>query len=238
MVLAAGKGSRMQSPLPKPLVLFRGQPMLLLILDALQKAGVNECAVVVGFEGEKVIKAMGKRVKAVWQREQNGTAHAVEQARELGFAGKDVLVFVGDAPLIRPQSIQFLSEVHTQTQADCTFLTANFEETFPYARVIRQANGRVSKVLEERDASETEKKSREYLSTHFIFKGEMLEKFLPQVQPHPVTGERYLTDLIGLILDAGGRVETAVIEDYRELVGLNTQEELRVAENYEPGRDG
>ena len=101
---------------------------------------------------------------------------------------------------------------------------------FPYARVLRDPGGSVSAVIEERDCSKEQFAVREYLTSHFLFEAQALWSVLEQVHAHPVTGERYLTDVIGLLLGAGRKVQAVAIDDWRELVGLNTPEEVKWAE--------
>ncbi len=226
LVLAAGKGSRMKSNLPKPLVPLEGKPLLGYLLDALEVSAVAAQWVVVGHQGDLVKEFVGDRAACVWQPERLGTAHAVECALpRLPESCDDLLVFVGDSPLIRPQTIQRLVQRHHSTRAACAFLTATFGQHFPYARVITEQDQLV-KVVEERDATEAEKEVREYLSSHFIFQKQALDRFIPLISPHPRTAERYLTDAIDLLMEAGETVTFEKIDDYRELVGLNTPQDL------------
>lgn len=227
LILAAGKGSRMRSELPKPLVPLLDKPLLGYLLEALHANQLGGHWVVVGHQGEKVESYVGSQARCVWQHERLGTAHAVESAlSDLPDKCEHLLVFVGDSPLVRPQTIQQLVDRHLQSASDCTFLTATFDQHFPYARVLTRPDGRLEKVVEERDATEEEKKVREYLTSHFIFRTAALRELIPQIQAHPRTGERYLTDMIALLMAADRPVNYEKISDYRELVGLNTPEDL------------
>ena len=233
LILAAGKGSRMRSELPKPLVELEGKPLLGYLLDAFEGVGLEGASVVIGHQGELVEEYVGERAQCFWQQERLGTAHAVACALgDLETPAQSILVFVGDSPLLRPATIQRLIDHHFTHQDACTFLTATFEEHFPYARVITDASGKLLKCVEERDATEAEQEVQEYLSSHFIFDLGHLRRLLPQVQPHPGTGERYLTDMIDLLLKEGESVSYCMINDYRELVGLNTPEDLALAATY------
>lgn len=233
LILAAGKGSRMNSDLPKPLVELDGKPLLGYLLDGFEAVGLEGVSVVIGHQGELVEKYIGQRGTCHWQRERLGTAHAVECAlRDLPSTAHSLLVFVGDSPLLSPATIQKLIDHHFAKGDSCSFLTATFTEHFPYARVITDEDGQLVKCVEERDASPEELKVREYLSSHFIFDLADLRRLLPKVRPHARTGERYLTDMIDLLLEEGGKVSFCPIEDYRELVGLNTPEDLQKAAHY------
>lgn len=233
LILAAGKGSRMGSELPKPLVKLAGKPLLGYLLDVFEANDLQGTSVVIGHQGELVEEYVGDRANCVWQRERWGTAHAVECALEsLPATTEHLLVFVGDSPLLRPETVHQLVKQHLESDASCTFLTATFEKPFPYARVLLDERGNVGACVEERDATEEQKKIREYLSSHFIFKMRGLHRYLPNIKAHPSTSERYLTDMITWLLAAGSPVHICKIDDYRELVGLNTPEDLNWAEEY------
>ena len=230
IVLAAGQGKRMRSHLPKPLVPVAGEAIVLRLLRAIEEAGVDQIAVVIGHGSEEMKQALPDRYKTPVQEVRNGTAHAVDVAREAVRGATDVYVFVGDSPLLRAESIRTLARQHKAVGAGCTFLTSDFGEHYPYARVIRDEAGGVVACIEERDYTPKQTEITEYLSSHFLFDAELLWKMLERVEAHPTTGERYLTDVIGLMLEDGHKVEAVSIEDWRELVGLNTPEDVAWAE--------
>lgn len=231
LVLAAGKGTRMRSFLPKALVPLAGRGLTRRMLDALQGAGVSDTIVVVGHRADEVRASLGDACRYALQEQQLGMAHAVAAAREAVGEAAHVMVVVGDSPLLRSESVVALLEHHLSTGAACTFLTATFPEPVPpYARVIRDEAGRLLRCVEERDASEEERAVRELLTSHYVFEARALWSHLDGVPTHPVTGERYLTDIVPLLLEAGERVEVVDIEDHGELVGLNTPEDVAWAE--------
>lgn len=230
LLLAAGRGTRMGSEIPKPLVPLAGQELICHLINALQETGINEIGVVVGYQSEMIQAALGDKLSYVFQEQLLGTAHAVECAMDMVSQFDRVLIFVGDSPLIRPDSIRKLIETHVVTKSTCSFLTAVFEKEYHYARVIRNNNQQLIRCVEARDANRKELALSEYMSSHFIFNVNCLVEFLPQIKPHWETGERYLTDMINLLLAAGQKVSAVKIPDYRELVGLNTPEELAWAE--------
>ena len=230
IVLAAGQGKRMRSSLPKPLVPVAGEAILHRLLRAVEESGIHRVAVVVGHGAAEVRASLGSQYSTPMQETREGTAHAVSVARSAVGEAESVFVFVGDSPLLSPESIQALAQRHQISGAACSFLTSRFGQHFPYARVIRDEHGRVAACVEERDCSPEQAKISEYLSSHFVFNGPILWSLLEQVTPHPVTGERYLTDVIDLILEEGHGVEAVAIKDWRELVGLNTPEDVAWAE--------
>jgi len=230
IILAAGQGKRMRSNLPKPLVALQGRPIIRHLLDATEAAGVEKISVVVGHQSEQMCEYLGAGYATPLQSVRLGTAHAVQIAQESVRGARDVFVFVGDSPLIRTESIARLHEEHRRSGAACSFLTADFAQHFPYARVVRGEGGRVCEVVEERDCTPEQYALTEYLTSHFVFDSEKLWAALAEVQPHPKTQERYLTDVIGILMAQGELISAVAIEDWRELVGLNTPEEVQWAE--------
>ncbi len=231
IILAAGKGTRMRSALPKPIVPFMEKPMVSYVIDSFRNAGINDICLVVGNGADEVKKAIGDSVTYVYQAEQKGTAHAVKQTQDaLSWHGKNIFVFVGDSPLISSQTISLLLHHHQQTNSSCTFLTAIFPIDLPYARVIKNNKGQLIACVEEKNADPEQLKIRELLSSHFIFKGDDLFTYIDQVEPDKDNQEYYITDMISLLLAKGLKVETLLIENYKELVGLNTPEDLEWAQ--------
>lgn len=237
VVLAAGRGSRMRSALPKPLVPVSGKPIVVRLLDSLDVAGLSDQIVVVGYGEAQVRAELGDRVRYARQPDPQGMAQAVEVARDAVGAASEVLVFVGDGPLVRPESVRRLVEVHRATGADASFLTARFPVHLPYARAFFDETGRVSRTVEARDATPEELAHPFYLSSHYLFRAEALWPRLRRIQPHPRTGERYLTDIVALLVAEGRRVQAVPIADWRELVGPNTPEEVVWAEGVLVGQD-
>ncbi len=232
VILAAGKGTRMRSSLPKPIVPFRGKPIVSYIIDAFTKAGVEDKYLVVGHGAEEVKEEIGDDVHYVYQKEQKGTAHAVMQMYETRvWEDTNVFVFVGDSPLIQASTIRQLEKHHRDTNASCTFLTAIFPIDLPYARVIKDSNGQLIACVEEKNATVEQLEIRELLTSHFIFNGNDLFQYLKEIKPDAGNQEYYLTDIIPFFLNKGLKVETLKIESYKELVGLNTPEDIQWADN-------
>ncbi len=236
VVMAAGKGTRMRSHLPKPLVPLAEKPLVNYLLEAITAAGIDRSIVVVGHGASRVRSALGPDILTAVQPVLSGTASAVEAAQSTVGDATEVMVTVGDSPLLTSHSIQRLLDHHRKTGAMCTFLTAHFERHFPYGRVLRGADGRVTGCVEERYATAEQCQIQEYLSSHYVFNAEALWRTLPRIGAHPESRERYLTDIITLMVQAGDRVEALVIDDWRELVGLNTPEDLAWAQEVLNGR--
>jgi bifunctional N-acetylglucosamine-1-phosphate-uridyltransferase/glucosamine-1-phosphate-acetyltransferase GlmU-like protein len=231
IILAAGKGTRMRSDLPKPIIPFAGKPIVSAIIESFKEAGISDITLIIGHGAEQVKEKIGNGVTYVLQNEQKGTAHAVKQVPlTADLLASNVFVFVGDSPLITAETIKKLEAHHIKTGASCTFLTALFPIDLPYARVIKDTKGKLVACIEEKNANEEQLKIRELLTSHFIFKGDDLFNYINEIKPDKGNGELYLTDMIGILLDKGLRVETLQIGNYTELVGLNTPEDIAWAE--------
>jgi bifunctional UDP-N-acetylglucosamine pyrophosphorylase/glucosamine-1-phosphate N-acetyltransferase len=221
----------MRSPLPKVLVPVAGKALVRHVLDALGAAGVADRVVVIGHRAEEVRAALGPGFRYALQPTLGGMAHAVACAREAVGDGTHVVVTVGDAPLLRSATLRRMLDHHLQSRADCTFLCAVFPEPLPpYARVVRDAEGRVVHCVEERDATTEQRTIRELLTSQYVFSAPALWAHLDEITAHPVTGERYLTDIVSRMLAAGRLVEAVRVHDPAELTGPNTLEEVRWAE--------
>jgi bifunctional N-acetylglucosamine-1-phosphate-uridyltransferase/glucosamine-1-phosphate-acetyltransferase GlmU-like protein len=236
LLLAAGKGTRMESTLPKPLIPLRGKPILQHLIDSIETARTDdqdytiEIALILGHQGERIKEALGSNYTIVLQKPQRGTGHAVQAAKDLLGTYSDIIVFVGDSPLLKSETIGKLIRHHIDNQMDCTFLTAHFPVEYPYARVVRNPDGSLRRVVEARDAPPEEFQSDEYCTSHYIFRTTTLLQHLDSLESHADTGELYLTDMIAFLIEAQSRIGIVTVTDYRELVGLNTPEDIRWAE--------
>ncbi|NQU26754.1 MAG: NTP transferase domain-containing protein [Candidatus Marinimicrobia bacterium] len=229
-LLAAGKGTRMGEGTPKPLIKLRGKSIILHLIEAVEQAGIRDIYLIVGHRADEVQAALGNRVKYIRQEDQLGTAQAVETAGDIIQSYEQALVFVGDSPLLRSETIRRLIEVHQELGAADSFLTADFPIKLPYARVIRDDCRRLAKCVEQRDATPAELGVTELMTSHFLFDSVFLSANLGKIKPHPITGERYLTNLINIGLQAGETVFAEEVADYCQLVGLNTTADLAWAE--------
>ncbi len=239
LILAAGRGTRMKSPLPKVLVPLAGRAIAQRLADNLEAAGVERLCFVVGHRADEVREALGPRYDYVLQQQQLGMAHAVEMARDqLEGRFEHVLVTVGDSPLLQPETIRGLLERHASTGAACTFFTATYEPPPPYARVIRDGSGRVLYCVEERDCDDDQRLVRELLTSHYVFDARALWAHLASVPVHPLTGERYLTDITRSFHAHGLQMRAVPVDDAAELTGLNTLDDVAMAERWLEARGG
>jgi bifunctional UDP-N-acetylglucosamine pyrophosphorylase/glucosamine-1-phosphate N-acetyltransferase len=232
IVLAAGMGKRMRSDMAKVLHPVRGRPMLDHVLDAVRGAGVGRIVVVIGHQAERVRAAMaGRGVEFALQAEQLGTGHAVRQAEPLlGQAGGTVFVLCGDTPLLTSGTLRDLYETHRSTGAAATVLTAELEDPSGYGRVVRGPDGAVLRIVEHKDADPVERRGREINSGLFAFETAELFAALAEVRADNRQGEFYLTDTLEILRRRGRRVSAQRCRDPREVLGVNTVEQLAEVE--------
>lgn len=233
VVLAAGKGKRMRSDLPKVLHRIHGKPMVSILLDTLVRMKFDRIVVVIGHKGEMVEEALSAYpVKFVWQREQLGTGHAVMMAREelTDFVGT-TLVVAGDVPFLSQDSIQSLIDKHTSTRSAATCLSAIFDDPTGYGRIIRDGDSdRLKEIIEHKDASEAVLKIHEVNSGTFCFDNQLLLQTLDKIGTDNAQGEYYLTDAIKILYDKGLPVSVAVAANPDEVKGVNSIDQLEQLE--------
>lgn len=234
VVLAAGEGTRMRSKLPKVLHELHGKPLIGWVLAAIEAAGYDRTVVIIGHKGEMVRRALGDHdVEFAWQREQLGTGHAVLQARDaLRSASGQVTVLSGDVPLVRPETLAELVRVHREQGAAATVMTAEFDDPTGYGRIVRGENGMVERIVEQKDASEDEKRIREINSGTYTFEIEPLFEILPALGNSNASGEYYLTDVVAALRARGDGVVPFVVKDVWEIFGINTPEHLALASRH------
>ena len=238
LVLAAGQGTRMNSPLPKVLHPMAGTSLLGHVIRTLTQLGVARTVVVVGHQHERVRGAFANaRVEWAIQEPQHGTGHAVMMAeRKLsGFKGT-LLVVCGDTPLLRASTLHELLEGHAATGSAVTVLSMRLPDPTGYGRILREGPaeagvpGRIVGIVEHRDATEEQLAIDEVNSGIYAFSYPALAEVLARLTAHNAQGEYYLTDAVGLLKDAGSRTSVVCCADYRELLGINTVSQLAEAE--------
>lgn len=234
IILAAGKGKRMNSKTVNKVALpLGGKPMILRTYETLEKLGIKNIVIVVGFAKESVINLFkNKNVEFCDQKKRLGTAHAVSCAmKKIKSGTKNILVLNGDdSAMYKLDTIKQLIDKHLETGAPFTFLTIEMEDPIGLGRVIRGKEGKVLAIVEHKDATEDILKIKEINPACYVFKTDFLKKYLPKIKKSPVTGEYYLTSLIELGIKNNEDIETlqAGLFAWR---GVNTKEELEEAEN-------
>lgn len=230
LVLAAGKGTRMKSSLPKVLHEAAYHPILHYVLTAAENCGAQEIYTVVGHGAEAVTEAFQGRTNFVLQREQKGTGHAVKEALP-AFEGKTgtILVLCGDTPLLRSKTLTNFLAFHEREKAACSVLTADLANPFGYGRIVRQENCQLRKIVEEKDASLEEKSITEINSGVYCFDLDFLRQAVAQLKDNNSQGELYLTDTIAIGVEQGLKACAWKIDDFEEVKGINDRCQLSEA---------
>lgn len=232
LVMAAGKGTRMNSDLPKVLHHINGKPLIEHVLDAARELKPDQLIVIIGHGREDVMKALaGENIQFAVQEPQLGTGHAVMQAQPLlnNFKG-EIVILSGDVPLLRAATLQRLLAEHRSQNADVTVLSTTAPDPEGYGRIIRDEQGKFIKIVEDREADTSEKLVNEINSGIYCFESRMLFSSLAQLKPDNAKSEYYLTDIVQILNASGGLVQAVDIADFWEVCGINTIAELRAAE--------
>ena len=226
VILAAGEGKRMRSRQPKVLHPLCGRALIAYPMRAAH-ALADQFVVVAPPDTPALRAVLPPETHVVEQRERLGTGHAVLQAK--GACGEGtILVLPGDMPLISAETLERLLGHHRATGAAATILTAMVDRPQGYGRVLRQG-GRVKRVVEDRDATDDEKKVPEINTSVYCFEADRLWATLAEVKPDNDQGEYYLTDVIGILNRRGARVEAVPVDDPREALGVNDRKQLAAA---------
>lgn len=231
VVLAAGQGTRMKSKLYKVLHPVCGKPMVEHVIDHIGSLDVERIVTVVGHGAELVQETLGNKSQYVLQAEQLGTAHAVQQAEPIlkGLTGT-TLVVCGDTPLIRPETMQALLDHHASENAKATILTAVTDNPTGYGRILRNKDGQVSQIVEQKDATQEQQLVKEINTGTYCFDNEALFEVLKQVKNENAQGEYYLPDVIEILQKQGEIVAAHVTNSFDETLGVNDRFALSQAE--------
>jgi bifunctional UDP-N-acetylglucosamine pyrophosphorylase/glucosamine-1-phosphate N-acetyltransferase len=236
LIMAAGLGTRMKSKRAKVLHELGGAPLIAHVVRTARTLGPRKILVVVGHQAEEVERAVLAEASDlagfVLQANQRGTGDAVESARsQLENSDSLVLVLSGDVPMIRVETLRTLIEHHYNTRAACTILSVRLENPTGYGRVIRNEQDAFQRIVEQRDASEEQRKVKEINSGIYCFESKELFQALRKIEPKNDQGEYYLTDVPEIIMTRGGTVSVYLHHDAREVYGVNTRAELAEFEN-------
>lgn len=231
VILAAGMGTRMKSKMPKVLHKVCGKPLSKWVIDASEAAGADKVCAVVGHKAETVKEVLGDVCKFALQAEQKGTGHAVMQAIDVIKNSKgEVVILNGDTPLITAETINKAIEYHKNNGNQATVITAILDDATGYGRIVRDNDGSVLKIVEQKDASKEEKKINEVNSGMYVFDAQPLVYALDKITPNNAQGEYYLTDTLEILLSAGKKIGGYAISDNDEIRGINDRVQLNEAE--------
>jgi len=231
IILAAGKGTRMNSDLPKVLHKVADRPMLEWVVRACRDAGASRCVIVVGYKADLVRNQIGsaKDIIYVEQTEQKGTGHAAMVTRRV-FEGRqpcNLLVVAGDMPLVTGRTLRQLVAQHEGADGAATLATATLDDPTGYGRIVRDEQGRFVKIVEQKDATEAEQQIKEVNISCYCFDSEKMFDALEAVDTDNAQGEYYITDALGILRQRGEAVEAANTVPAEQAQGINDLEQLR-----------
>jgi len=231
-VLAAGRGKRMHSNLPKVLHKVLGRSMIDYILYTAESLRPKGIAVVTGHASEKVREHVGQPANLSWviQDKQLGTGHAVQQCEKVIRNVRDVLIVCGDTPLLTADTLSGLVDGHRKADSDVTVLTANPDNPFGYGRIVRGDDGKVRSIVEEKDATAIQRDISEVSSGIYCVRYEVLFDLLHAIDNSNAQEEYYLPDIVPLALTAGQSVEAVPLADAHEMFGVNDRVHLSQVE--------
>ena len=231
-ILAAGKGSRMESELPKVLHQLNGKSLIDYVLDTASELNPDSITLVVGFQKDRVKNHIqNDNVNYVSQEQQLGTGHAALQLEnQLATQSGHLLILYGDAPNIKSSTLSPIIDEHIKENRNATLITAMLDDPTGYGRIIRNQDGDLLKIVEEKDCTPDEKKIKEWNPGIYIFKIPQLFSELKRIKSNNASNEYYLTDVIELIKE-NSPVQAKKIEDPMEVIGINTINQLNSLEN-------
>jgi bifunctional UDP-N-acetylglucosamine pyrophosphorylase / glucosamine-1-phosphate N-acetyltransferase len=238
IILAAGKGTRMESDLPKVVHPVGGRPMVCAVVDACREAGCERIVLVVGYKQEVVRDLMAKQgaewnrgIEYAVQEQQLGTGHAVLSAKgTLGATaneqGRPCFVLAGDGPLIRAETLRTMLRTHTASHAAATMATSVIDDPTGYGRIVRGADRKLSAIVEHKECTPDQLKIREVNPSYYCFDTAKLFTALSQVKRNERSGEYYITDVPSLLLKQGERVEVIEAVPPQDILSINTPAQL------------
>lgn len=229
IILAAGQGTRMKSGTSKVLHEIFHKPLVYYPIEAARYAGAQEVCLVVGHKSEEVMETFGDTVKYALQAERLGTGHAVMQAMD--FIGDDgeILVLYGDTPLITAQTIEKMLAFHRKKKNAVTVLSALVDDPTGYGRIVRDESKHFVKIVEQKDATDEEKRITEINGGMYVFEAKHLKSALSKITNNNKQQEYYLTDTIEILLHEGYNVDAIAIMNPDDILGVNSREQLAQA---------
>jgi bifunctional UDP-N-acetylglucosamine pyrophosphorylase/glucosamine-1-phosphate N-acetyltransferase/UDP-N-acetylglucosamine pyrophosphorylase len=233
IILAAGKGKRMASDLPKVLLPVCGRPMVRYVIDAVRAAGIRKMLLVVGHRAELVQQELAGEpgIEFVEQSQQLGTGHAVMMCRDqLARQEGPVMILAGDSPMVQVSSLRKLLAEFEARRPACLLGTGRKDNPAGLGRIVRDAQGRFVGIVEEKDAKPSERAITEVNLSTYIFRPDALLAALERLTANNLQGEYYLTDCPSVLMSAGERVEALCVLEPRESLSINTPDELAAVE--------
>ena len=226
-ILAAGKGTRMNSNIPKVLHEINGTPMIEEVIKTSQKLNPKIIIAIIGYKKQLVKDALSNyKISFAIQEEQNGTAHAIQQCeQQLKDFDGDLLVLSGDVPLITSETLYSFINLHQLNNSKASLISTNFKDPFGYGRIIRDNNNGFFQIIEQKDANEEQKKINDINSGIYLFDSKTLFKKIHLVENKNMQKEYYLTDIFNYI--DKNKISVLLTKNKHEIYGINTIDQLK-----------
>lgn len=229
VILAAGKGTRMKTNKNKVVHKIYGKELIKRVVETVDKAGIKDSVVVVGHHKEEIEAVLGPNITYAYQEKPLGTGHTVMQAIPyLKDKKGKVIILYGDVPLVRTETLQKMIAKSIEEKNDATILTAIVDNPKGYGRIIRDEVGHVKAIVEEKDASDEQRKITEINSGLYCFDIQELLSAITELTPNNAQGEYYLTDVIKIMNNRGLKIGAMIVEDKTEILGVNDRMQLEM----------
>lgn len=232
IILAAGKGARMpRHDLPKVLYPVGGKPMIKYLIESFEKVGIRYPICVVGFKKELVMKELGDKCEYAVQEEQLGTGHAVMAAKE-ALEGHSGLTFIayGDMPFWSPETLSGIIDLQAETGVGLVLATVELKDKYPYGRIVRDKQGLIQKIIEEKDCTKEQLKIKELNPSLYLVDNTWLFEALPKIGNDNAKKEYYFTDIAGLAYKDKVGIAGYKVDNPKETIGINNEENIKDAE--------
>jgi len=227
IILAAGKGTRLDSKVPKPLHKVNNLPIIDYLINAFSFFSNIKILTVVGHQKDKLIEHIGDRSFYVVQQDQNGTGGAVKASLDFIKKYQNVFVFVGDSPFVHKNYIEKMMLSHQETDADCSFLYSEYPFDLPYARLFFDKNKNLEKLIEFCDLNNKNKDISSFFTSHYLFKSQFLLNQIDNLELNSVTGECNLTEIINICIENKNVINPILIKEFWNLMGINTLDDIK-----------
>ncbi len=228
IILAGGQGTRMKSKMPKVLHKVLDRAMIDYVIEASKEIKADDIMVIVGHQSAMVKSVLGSDLKYAYQKEQLGTGHAVMQAVDFIEDDENILILYGDTPLIKPQTLNKLIDIHTKEKNYATVISSFVDNPTGYGRIVRE-NGIFNKIVEQKDTTEEQAKIKEINTGVYIFNSKALKNSLNNLSNDNAQKEYYLTDTLEIIKNTGNKIGIMIASDNEEFLGVNSKSELAIA---------
>ena len=232
IILAAGKGTRLDASVPKPLYKVNNLPIIDHLINTFSFFSTIDILTVVGHQKDKLIEHIGDRSFYVVQQDQNGTGGAVKVCRDFIVRYKHIFIFMGDSPFVGKNNIKKMMTSHNNINADCSFLYSNFPFDLPYARLFFDKDGNLERLTEFCDLKNKDKNISTFFTSHYLFKSKLLLNEIENLGLNSATDECNLTEIINVCIKNKNIINPILVKEFWNLMGINTLDDIDQIKKY------